>query len=295
MRNQTTKNYRGGHFHDRIRIEQQSKNPRDGHGTFLLTPDQAENSVKAALSCGYRLIDTANAYVNERAVGRAMKASGVKREDIFLSTKLWPTVYEAEDAVQKTLDRLQTDYIDLLFIHQPAGNWLAGYRRLEKAYKAGVIRSIGISNFRGEKLKKLLAEAEIKPHLIQLEAHPYCTEADVMAELAPYGTKLMSWYPLGHGDKALLQEKVFEKLGKKYGKSAVQIILRWHMQKGFIVIPGSSNPAHVASNFEVFDFALTDGEMQEIAALDKNKKYYNATPAQEEAYANMHPDMDGQK
>ena len=271
------------------------KIPAMGIGTFLLSPDQAENSVKAALSCGYRLIDTANAYVNERAVGRAMKASGVKREDIFLSTKLWPTVYEAEDAVQKTLDRLQTDYIDLLFIHQPAGNWLAGYRRLEKAYKAGVIRSIGISNFRGEKLKKLLAEAEIKPHLIQLEAHPYCTEADVTAELAPYGTKLMSWYPLGHGDKALLQEKVFEKLGKKYGKSAVQIILRWHMQKGFIVIPGSSNPAHVASNFEVFDFALTDGEMQEIAALDKNKKYYNATPAQEEAYANMHPDMDGQK
>lgn len=116
-----------------------------------------------------------------------------------------------------------------------------------------------------------------------------------MAELAPYGTKLMSWYPLGHGDKALLQEKVFEKLGKKYGKSAVQIILRWHMQKGFIGIPGSSNPAHVKSNFEVFDFSLTDGEMQEIAALDKNKKYYNATPAQEEAYANMHPDMDGQK
>ena len=105
----------------------------------------------------------------------------------------------------------------------------------------------------------------------------------------------MSWYPLGHGDKALLQEKVFEKLGKKYGKSAVQIILRWHMQKGFIVIPGSSNPAHVKSNFEVFDFSLTDGEMQEIAALDKNKKYYNATPAQEKAYANMHPDMDGQK
>ena len=116
-----------------------------------------------------------------------------------------------------------------------------------------------------------------------------------MAELAPYGTKLMSWYPLGHGDKALLQEKVFEKLGKKYGKSTVQIILRWHMQKGFIVIPDSSNPAHVQSNFDVFDFSLTDEEMEEIAALDKNVRYYNATPAQEEAYANMHPDMDGQK
>lgn len=124
--------------------------PALGIGTFLLTPEQAEQSVRAALACGYRLVDTANAYVNEKAVGRAIRQSGVAREEIFLSTKLWPTVYEAGDAVEQTLERLQTDYLDLLFIHQPAGNYMAGYRRLEQAYREGKIRSIGISNFHGE-------------------------------------------------------------------------------------------------------------------------------------------------
>lgn len=269
--------------------------PALGIGTFMMTPDQAEDSVYHALMNGYRMIDTANAYVNEKAVGRAMKKSGVARENIFLSTKLWPTVYEAESAVDKTMERLQTDYIDLLFIHQPAGNYMAGYRQIEKAYKEGRVKSIGISNFHGEKLKKLLAEAEIKPHVIQLEAHPYCTENEVMAELAPYGTKLMSWYPLGHGDKSLLEEDVFAALGRKYNKTSAQIILRWHTQMKFIVIPGSTNVSHIKDNFNIFDFTLTDEDMAEIAKMNKNVKYYNPTPEQEEAYAGMDVDMDGQK
>lgn len=269
--------------------------PAIGIGTFLLTPDQAETSVSQALAEGYRLIDTANAYVNEKAVGRAMKKSGVAREKIFLSTKLWPTVYEAEDAVDKMLERLQTDYLDLLFIHQPAGNYIAGYRQIEKAYKEGKVKSIGISNFHGEKLKNLLEQAEIKPHVIQLEAHPYCTEEEIMAELAPYGTKLMSWYPLGHGDKELLEEDVFTSLGEKYNKSNAQIILRWHTQMGFIVIPGSTSETHIRDNFNIFDFTLTDEEMAKIAKINKNVKYYNPTPEQEEAYRDTEPNMDGQK
>lgn len=269
--------------------------PSVGIGTFLLTPDQAENSVYAALKDGYRLVDTANAYVNEKAVGRGMKKSGVKREDIFLSTKLWPTVYEDDSAVEKTLQRLGTDYIDLLFIHQPAGNYIAGYKQLEKAYKAGIVKSIGISNFHGEKLQKLLDAAEIKPHVIQLEAHPYYTQNETMKELEPYGTRLMAWYPLGHGDKSLINEPVFTKLAAKYGKSNAQIILRWHTQMGFIVIPGSANERHIRDNFDIFDFALTDEEMAEVAAINKNVRYYNATPGQEESYAAFDPHMDEQK
>ncbi len=269
--------------------------PALGIGTFLLTPEQAEQSVRAVLACGYRLVDTANAYVNEKAVGRAIRQSGVAREEIFLSTKLWPTVYEAGDAVEQTLERLQTDYLDLLFIHQPAGNYMAGYRRLEQAYREGKIRSIGISNFHGEKLKTLLGLAEIKPHVIQLEAHPYCTEDEIMAELAPFGTRLMSWYPLGHGDKRLLCEPVIVELAERYRKSAAQILLRWHTQMGFVVIPGSSNAAHIRENFNIFDFTLTDAEMAAIAQLNKNVKYYNPTPEQEEAYTSMHPDIAGQK
>lgn len=271
------------------------KIPTVGIGTFLLSPEQAETSVTEALSVGYRLIDTANAYVNEKAVGRAMRNSGIAREDIFLSTKLWPTVYESEEAVDKTLERLQTDYIDLLFIHQPAGNYMAGYHQLEKAYWEGKIKAIGISNFHGEKLETLLEKAEIKPHVIQLEAHPYCTEDEIMKKLETYGTKLMSWYPLGHGDKSLLEEEVFASIGEKYGKSSAQVILRWHTQMGFIVIPGSSSTKHIQDNFNIFDFTLTEKEMSEIAKLDKNVKYYNPTPEQEEAYKEMDPDMDGQK
>ena len=155
--------------------------PAIGIGTFMMTPAQAERAVIDALGCGYRMIDTANAYMNEKAVGRGMKKSGVARKEIFLSTKLWATVYGKPGAVDKCLELLDTDYIDLLFIHQPAGDFMAGYRQLEEAYKAGKIRAIGISNFHDEKLARLLAECEIEPHVIQYEAHPYYTAGDVRA------------------------------------------------------------------------------------------------------------------
>mgnify|MGYP004730039177 FL=1 len=271
------------------------KMPMAGIGTFLLSPDEAEASCVSALASGYRLIDTANAYVNEKAVGRAMKKSGLRREEIFLETKLWPSFYEQPNAVEKTLERLGTDYIDLLLIHQPAGNYVAGYKQMEAAYKAGKVRDIGLSNFNLEQIKEILYVCEIKPAVLQTELHPYNQEPRLKAFLHENGIIPQAWYPLGHGDKALLQEPIFGELGQKYGKSAAQIILRWHIQDGNIVIPGSKNPEHIQSNFDLFDFALTDAEMAQIRALNKNKRYYKSTPLLLKGYAKMVPPVDQQK
>ena len=271
------------------------KMPMAGIGTFLLTPDEAETSVISALQCGYRLIDTANAYVNEKAVGRAMKKSGVERKDIFLETKLWPAFYGQADAVDKTLERLDTDYIDLLLIHQPAGNYVAGYQLMEKAYKEGKVRAIGLSNFTPGQIQEILDLCEVKPAVLQTEVHPYSQEKELKKFLSKEGMVIQAWYPLGHGDKALIQEPLFTELAKKYGKSSAQIILRWHIQDGNIVIPGSKNPDHIKDNFDLFDFSLTEDEMAKIAAMDQQKRYYHSTPEMLKRYAEMVPDVDGQK
>lgn len=266
--------------------------PVIGIGTFMLKPTDAQNSVREALKMGYSLVDTANAYVNERAVGRGIKASGLKREDVFISTKLWPSEYENESAVDETLERLGVDYVDLLYIHQPAGNWLAGYRQLEKAYKEGKAKSIGISNFEGKYIDELQHQWEIAPQFIQVEAHPYFTQKELRKTLDKYGIKLMSWYPLGHGDKSLMEEPIFVKLGEKYGKSPAQIILRWHTQMGFVVIPGSKNVAHIKDNLDILDFTLTDDEMNEIATLDKDMRYYHRTDEQLNSFAAWRPEFE---
>ena len=266
-----------------------------GIGTFLLTPDEAEASVLAALEDGYRLIDTANAYVNEKAVGRAMKKSGLKREEIFLETKLWPSFYEDDNAVDKTLERLGTDTIDLLLIHQPAGNYVAGYRQMEKAYQEGKVKAIGLSNFNQAQIEEILDLCEVKPAVLQTEVHPYFQEQELKKFLSKEGMVIQAWYPLGHGDKALLEEPLFTELGKKYGKTNAQIILRWHIQDGNIVIPGSKNPSHIKDNFDLFDFSFTEEEMEKIAALDKNTRYYYSTPEMLKKYAEIVPDVDGQK
>ena len=266
--------------------------PVIGIGTFMLSPAEAENSVREALKMGYSLVDTANAYVNERAVGRGMKASGVKREEIFLSTKLWPSEYENENAVDETLARLGVDYVDLLYIHQPAGNWLAGYRQLEKAYKEGKAKSIGISNFEGKYIAELETKWKIAPQFIQVEAHPYFTQTELRKTLDKYGVRIMSWYPLGHGDKSLISEPVFAELGKKYGKTPAQVILRWHTQMGFAVIPGSKNVDHIRDNLNILDFILTDAEMAQIAKLDRGERYYHRTEAQLEQFAAWHPQFE---
>lgn len=271
------------------------KMPMAGIGTFLLTPDEAETSVLSALKDGYRLIDTANAYVNEKAVGRAMKQSGLPREEIFLETKFWPAFYEQPDAVEKTLARLDTDYIDLLLIHQPAGNFWAGYRLMEQAYEAGKVRAIGLSNFNAEQIEEILRDCKVRPAVLQTELHPYNQEPVLKALLKQNAIAPQAWYPLGHGDKALLNEPLFAELGEKYGKSAAQIILRWHMQDGNIVIPGSKNLDHIKANFDLFDFALTGDEMARVASLNQDKRYYTSTPELLKKYAQMVPPVDEQK
>lgn len=271
------------------------KMPMAGIGTFLLTPDEAEASVSSALRCGYLLIDTANAYVNEKAVGRAIRASGLPREEIFLETKLWPSFYEQPDAVDKTLERLGVDYIDLLLIHQPAGNYMAGYQQMERAYREGKVHAIGLSNFSQAQIQEILSNCKVRPAVLQTEVHPYNQEKQLKNFLDEQAMVIQAWYPLGHGDKALIAEPLFSQLGKKYGKSNVQIILRWHIQSGNIVIPGSKNPDHIRENFELFDFELTADEMTQIAALDKARRYYTSTPELLRRYAQMVPDVDSQK
>ena len=266
--------------------------PAVGIGTFMLTPEEAENSVREALKMGYSLVDTANAYVNERAVGRGIKASGIRREDVFLSTKLWPSEYENEHAVAETLERLGVDYVDLLYIHQPAGNWLAGYRQLEKAYREGKARSIGISNFEGNYFEALEKQWEIVPQFMQVEAHPYYTQSELRKTLDRYQIRLMSWYPLGHGDRSLIDEPVFAELARKYGKTPAQIILRWHTQMGFAVIPGSRNVEHIRENLNILDFTLTEAELAAIAKLDRGSRYYHRTEEQLKQFAGWKPDFE---
>ena len=263
------------------------KMPMAGIGVFMMSPAEAEAAVETALKSGVRLIDTANGYMTESGTGRGIKKSGVLREEIFLVTKLWPTVYEKETAVDETLKRLGTDYIDLLFLHQPTDNWREGYRQIEKAYKEGKVKAIGLSNFPDELLKEAIDTMEIKPQVVQVEAHPYFPQTELKKVLAQTGMGLMAWYPLGHGDKALIGEPVFGELAAKYGKSNAQIILRWHVQSGNIVIPGSKNPDHIRDNFDIFDFELTGEDMEKIAGVDKNVRYYTATPEKVAAYAAM--------
>ena len=270
-----------------------NKMPKAGIGVFMMSPAEAEAAVESALRSGVRLIDTANGYMNESGTGRGIKKSGVAREEIFLVTKLWPTVYEKETAIDETLARLGTDYIDLLFLHQPTDNWREGYRNIEKAYKEGKVKAIGLSNFPEDLLKEAIETMDIKPHVVQVEAHPYFPQTELKAFLAETGMGLMAWYPLGHGDKNLINEPVFAKLAAKYGKSNAQIILRWHVQSGNVVFPGSRNPEHIRDNFDIFDFALTGEEMAEIAKVDKGVRYYNGTPEMLAQYAKMElgPDL----
>ena len=275
-----------------VKLNNGVKCPVIGIGTYTLSPEEAENSVREALKMGYSLVDTANAYVNEKACGRGIKACGINREDIFLSTKLWPSEYENENAVDETLKRLGVDYVDLLYIHQPAGNWLAGYRQLEKAYKEGKAKAIGISNFEGKYIEELQTKWAIAPQFIQVEAHPYFPQTELRKTLNKYGIKLMSWYPLGHGDKSLINETTFVELGKKYGKTPAQVILRWHTQMGFVVIPGSKTVEHIKDNLNILDFELTKDEMAKIAKLDNNKRYYTRTEEQLEHFAKWQPEYE---
>lgn len=270
--------------------------PVEGLGTFLMTPAEAEAASLAALEAGYEHIDTANAYMNEKAVGRAIAKSGVDREKLFVSTKLWPSVYEAGDAaVDGTLARLGLEYVDMLILHQPVGDYLAAWKTMEKAYRDGKVRALGLSNFPQDKIAEVIEAAEIKPQLVTVECHPYFAQTELRGFLEPYGIVIEAWYPLGHGDAALQAEPVFTELAGKYGKTPAQVILRWHTQMGTSIIPGSKNPQHIVDNADIFDFTLTDDEMARIAELDGTKKYYEATAEALAGYLAMKPDFDFQE
>ncbi len=272
-----------------IKLNNEVKMPSVGIGTFLLEPADAQNSVREALKMGYRLIDTANAYANERAVGRGMKESGVAREEIFLSTKLWPSEYENPNAVEETLERLGTNYIDLLFLHQPTKNWREGYKQLVKAYEAGKIKAIGISNFEGKYIEDVLSEFKQLPQVIQVECHPFFPQTELRKVTEPKNIRIMAWYPLGgKGMTAeLLESPIVTSIAAKYKKSPAQVVLRWHVQMGFIVIPGSKNTAHIKDNIDLFDFALDAGDMAEMATLDKGERRYNRTDEALEQFLNL--------
>ena len=269
-----------------ITLNDGTKIPQLGLGVYQVPEGEATiNSVKTALEMGIRHIDTAHAYQNERSVGRAVKESGIPREEIWITTKLWPSEYgegKTSDAIDKMLKRLDTDYIDLLLLHQQFGDYIGAYKDMQKAVKDGRVKSIGLSNFESERLEEVLNMAEIPPSVLQVECHPYYQQNELKKRVEKYGTVIESWYPIGHGDKNLINEALFTKLGQKYGKTNVQIILRWHIQEGTIVFPRSTNPVHIKENFEIFDFELTEDEMNEIRKLDNGKRFFNMTLEQQE-------------
>ena len=269
-----------------ITLNDGNKIPQFGIGVFQV-PEGPEtlNTVKNALAMGIRHIDTAHAYQNERSVGQAVKESGIKREDIWITSKLWPSEYGKDltpTAIDKMLARLDTPYIDLLLLHQQFGDYIGAYQAMEDAVKAGKVRSIGLSNFESSRLEEVLEIAKIKPSVLQVECHPYYQQNALKKRVEKYGTVLEAWYPIGHGDKNLINEPLFTELSKKYHKTNVQIILRWHIQEGTIVFPRSTNPVHIKENFEIFDFALTDEEMNKIRTLDAGKRFFNMTLEEQE-------------
>jgi len=252
--------------------------PQLGYGTIQQFGEQITDNVAFALNNGYKLIDTANRYGNEAEVGLGLKKSGLKREEYFLETKLGPTLYENDGAIDGTLARLGVDYIDLMILHHPVKNYIFAYKMLEQPYQAGKLRAIGLSNFPVEKIQEILDNCEIVPAVMQVEAHPYYPAEKVKPFCDEKDIKLQAWYPLGHGNADLINDPVFAQLAEKYGKSAVQVILRWHIQMGFALVPGSKSPAHIKENAEIFDFELTHEEMSLIAALNRHEPFYKVTP-----------------
>ena len=260
-----------------LQLNSKYKIPQYGFGVYQIQGDEAtEKACLSAFEIGIRHIDTAHAYENERGVGSAIRKSGIPRGELFITSKLWVSDYGegiTSKAIDKMLERLGLQYIDLLLLHQQVGDYLAAYKEMEKAVEAGKVRSIGLSNF-DENLDDVLNNCKIKPAVLQVECHPYWDQEDLKKRVEKYGTIIESWYPIGHGDKSLIENEIFTKLGQKYKKTNVQIILRWHIQKGNVVFPKSSNPKHIEENSEIFDFNLTNEEMAEINKLGKTKRFF---------------------
>ena len=254
---------------------------RSESGRKLLN-DSCHDAVVAALQAGYRHLDTAQGYYNEQGVGQGIIDSGVPRENVWVTSKLWPSDYgkgATAQAIDAMLERLQLDYLDCIYLHHPAGDYVGAWHDLEEAYRQGKVRALGISNFDNwpEAFQAIMDEAEIKPQMLQIECHPYAQRRDTIELAAQYKMQVECWYPLGNADPELLGNEVLAQIAQAHGKSVVQTILHWHMQEGHSAIPGSSNPDHIRENLDIFDFELTDDKMEQIRALDKGEegRYFN--------------------
>ena len=248
--------------------------PTLGYGVFLVSPDECERCVSDALSVGYRLIDTAQAYQNEEGVGNAWRKSGLKREDLFLVTKVWISNNGEEKAaksIDESLRKLQTEYIDLLLIHQAYGDVFGTWRAMEKAYRAGKVRAIGVSNFQAGRFFDFAHYVELKPMVNQLECNTLSQQTGIEPIHGEFGTKMMAWYPLGgQGTDDIVKNNLLTTIGAKYNKTAAQVALRWLTQRGIVAIPKSSHKERMAQNIDIFDFSLSDDDMAQIAKMNQH-------------------------
>lgn len=253
------------------------KMPILGYGVYQVTKDECERCVLDALKAGYRAIDTAQSYFNEEEVGSAIAKSGVPREEIFLTTKVWIEHYgynECRASVLESMRKLQTNYIDLMLLHQPFGDYYGAWRALEDLYEEGKLRAIGISNFYPDRMIDLASFSRIKPMVNQIEIHPFNQQIEAKKWNEKYGLQVEAWAPFGEGREGLFENEVLKVIGEKYGKTTAQVILRWHLQRGIVVIPKSTHYERMVENFDVFDFTLSDEDMSAIAALDHNTSVF---------------------
>lgn len=260
-----------------IKLNNGVEMPMLGYGVYQISQQECERCVEDALSVGYRSIDTAQAYNNEEAVGRAIAKSGIARRDLFLTTKVWISNagYEkTKQSVSVSLDKLQTDYIDLLLIHQPFGDVYGSWRAMEELLAAGRVRAIGVSNFQPDRLVDLVLNNKVSPAVNQLETHPFCQQKETQTLLQSYGIQLESWAPFAEGRNQLFNNALLKEIGNKYGKTVGQVVLRWLIERKVVVIPKSVHKERMAENFNVFDFRLSAQEMEKIALLDQGKSLF---------------------
>ena len=251
--------------------------PQIGYGVYQVTPDECERCVSDALEVGYRMIDTAQAYANEEGVGRAWKKSGIDRKDIFLVTKVWISNYgyeKAKASIDESLRKLQTDYIDLMLLHQPFCDRYGAYRALEEAYKEGKLRSIGVSNFYPDHLIDLASNVEVKPMVNQVETHVFDQQVEAKKYMDELDCRIMSWGPLAEGRNNFFTNELLGEIGKKYGKTIPQVALRWLLQRGVIIIPKSTHKERMAQNLDILDFELSADDMAQIKTLDTGKSLF---------------------
>ncbi len=268
------------------------KMPVLGYGVYQVTKDECERCVLDALKAGYRSIDTAQSYFNEEEVGSAIKKSGVPREEIFLTSKVWIENYgydACKKSVEESLKKLKTDYLDLMLLHQPFADYYGAWRALEDLYKEGRLKAIGISNFYPDRMVDIASFAEIRPMVNQVEVHPFNQQIIAKKYMDKYGVQIEAWAPFGEGRGGLFDNKILREIGEKYNKTTAQVMLRWHIQRGVVVIPKSIHYERMVENFNVFDFKLSDEDMAEISKLDKNESSFfsHYDPQMVEWFVNM--------